>query len=116
MLTIHDLSSMLHCSCDGQHSSGTRVASCTQQQTGHGQVTCVDGAPCHPNPVLTTHPQIQDGLNSSFKLEHLPLRALPHRSEMQEFVKSVSGEANLPLVPEEQLDFTMKLYDLNQVR
>lgn len=36
-------------------------------------------------------------------------------SEMQEFVKSVSGEANLPLVPDEQLDFTMKLYDLNQV-
>lgn len=34
---------------------------------------------------------------------------------MQEFVKSVSGEANLPLVPDEQLDFTMKLYDLNQV-
>lgn len=34
---------------------------------------------------------------------------------MEEFVKSVSGENNLPLVPEEQLDFTMKLYDLNQV-
>lgn len=34
---------------------------------------------------------------------------------MQEFVKAVSGEANLPLVPEEQLEFTMKLYDLNQV-
>lgn len=37
------------------------------------------------------------------------------RSEMQEFVKAVSGEANLPLVPDEQLDFTLKLYDLNQV-
>lgn len=34
---------------------------------------------------------------------------------MQDFVKSVSGEVNLPLVPDEQLDFTMKLYDLNQV-
>ena len=34
---------------------------------------------------------------------------------MQQFVKTVSGEANLPLVPEEQLEFTMKLYDLNQV-
>jgi hypothetical protein len=35
---------------------------------------------------------------------------------MQQFVKAVSGEENLPLVPEEQLEFTMKLYDLNQVR
>lgn len=35
---------------------------------------------------------------------------------MQEFVKQVSGDANLPLVPEEQIDFTLKLYDLNQVR
>jgi hypothetical protein len=34
---------------------------------------------------------------------------------MRDFVKSVSGEVNLPLVPDEQLDFTMKLYDLNQV-
>jgi hypothetical protein len=30
-------------------------------------------------------------------------------------VKNVSTEANLPLVDGDQLDFSMKLFDLNQV-
>jgi hypothetical protein len=30
-------------------------------------------------------------------------------------VKNVSAEANLPLVDGDQLDFSMKLFDLNQV-
>jgi len=34
---------------------------------------------------------------------------------LQQLVKSISSEANLPLVGNEQIDFTMKLFDLNQV-
>jgi hypothetical protein len=37
------------------------------------------------------------------------------RSELQNLVKNVSTEANLPLVDGDQLDFSMKLFDLNQV-
>jgi hypothetical protein len=35
---------------------------------------------------------------------------------MQQFAKAMSGEQNLPMVPEDQLDFVIKLYDLNRVR
>eukprot|EP00775_Hariotina_reticulata_P008853 gene8852-9032_t len=37
------------------------------------------------------------------------------KSELQQLVKSISSEANLPLVGNEQIDFTMKLFDLNQL-
>lgn len=42
----------------------------------------------------------------------------PHtcRSELQQLVKNISTENNLPFVDGDQLDFSLKLFDLNQVR
>lgn len=58
---------------------------------------------------------VSDGALHLNPARHCTFSVAVYRSEMQDFVKSVSGEENLPMVPEEQLDFTMKLYDLNQV-
>uniref|UniRef100_A0A383V5T2 EF-hand domain-containing protein n=1 Tax=Tetradesmus obliquus TaxID=3088 RepID=A0A383V5T2_TETOB len=58
--------------------------------------------------------QLADLLREEFGFVDSDKDGLISKSELQSLVKNVSTEANLPLVEGDQLDFSMKLFDLNQ--
>eukprot|EP00878_Enallax_costatus_P021133 GHUV01022366.1.p1 GENE.GHUV01022366.1~~GHUV01022366.1.p1 ORF type:complete len:199 (+),score=63.38 GHUV01022366.1:90-599(+) len=58
--------------------------------------------------------QLADLLREQFGFVDTNKDGLVTKSELQQLVKTISAENNVPLIDTEQLDFSMKLFDLNQ--
>eukprot|EP00879_Flechtneria_rotunda_P003595 GHRR01003830.1.p1 GENE.GHRR01003830.1~~GHRR01003830.1.p1 ORF type:complete len:221 (+),score=96.88 GHRR01003830.1:72-734(+) len=58
--------------------------------------------------------QLADILREEYKFIDENNDGLVTKSEVQKLVKNISSENNVPLIDGDQLDFSMKLFDLNQ--